>query len=173
MSAQPNILNTTPADIDLIFRFFDAAIAYQQKKGYNLWPRFERSLIETEIDEKRHYKVMEDGNVLGIFSVVYSDPVIWGERNADPAVYLHRITVNSEFKGRQIMIPIREWAIAHAKATGKKYVRMDTWGSNETLRNYYIACGFTYIGQQHLTQAPGLPLHYGGAELSLFEVGVG
>ena len=167
-----SIVNTTLHDIDLIFSFFDAAITYQKRKGYNLWPQFERSLIETEIEEKRHYKIIENENVLGIFSVMYSDPVIWGERDKNDAVYLHRITVNPQFEGRKIMLPIRAWAIDHARQLEKKFVRMDTWGTNEQLRKYYIDCGFTYIGQQHLKEAPGLPAHYGGAELSLFEVGV-
>ncbi|HEY1039345.1 MAG TPA: hypothetical protein VGF30_08085 [Bacteroidia bacterium] len=70
------------------------------------------------------------------------------------------------------MEQIREWTVEHAKENSKQYVRMDTWGKNENLRNYYISCGFNYIGQQHLTETEGLPGHYGGDDLSLFEIDV-
>lgn len=164
------IVNSSAGDIDFIFQLFDAAIEYQSRKGYNLWPRFERKLIETEIQEKRHWKIVEDNEIVCAFSVLYSDPLIWEGRDHEPSVYLHRIVINPEFKGKQIMLLIREWAVQHATQNSKKFVRMDTWGNNETLRNYYISCGFNYIGQQHLKEIKGLPPHYGGSELSLFEI---
>jgi GNAT superfamily N-acetyltransferase len=165
--------NSNPADIDTIFQLFDSAIEYQKKNGYDLWPQFERKLIEAEIAEKRHWKILHNGTVACIFSVMYSDPVIWGaEKNADPAVYLHRITINPSYKGKGMMNIIRQWAEDHARQNGKKFVRMDTWGNNESLKSYYISCGFSYIGRQHLVQAPGLPAHYGGSVLSLFEIEV-
>ncbi len=167
------IINSTSQDIDFIFHLFDCAIAYQTKKGYQLWPQFARELIELEIDEKRHWKIVENGVIVCIFSVMYSDPVIWGPiKNEDPALYLHRITINPDFKGKEMMTVIREWAINQARIENKKFLRMDTWGTNETLRNYYIKSGFNYIGQQYLTVEDGEEPHYGGSELSLFEIEV-
>jgi GNAT superfamily N-acetyltransferase len=163
------IINSSIKDIDTIFQFFDAAINYQRKNGYQLWPQFSRKMIGTEIKENRHWKIIDEEKILCVFSVMYNDPVIWGEMDKDPSVYLHRIAVNPEFKGKKIMVAIRHWGIAHAKETGKIYLRMDTWGENETIRNYYIKCGYNYIGQQHLTTAEGLPEHYGGNLLSLFQ----
>jgi hypothetical protein len=166
------ITNSTLTDIDFIFKLFDEAIAYQKKNHYELWPRFSEELIKNEILEKRHWKIIEGENTLCIFSVLYHDPVIWGEKDKDASVYLHRIAVNSLFKGKNLMACIRHWAIQHAKQEGKHYVRMDTWGNNENLRNYYIHCGFNYIGQQYLREVDGLPGHYGGSVLSLFEIEV-
>jgi GNAT superfamily N-acetyltransferase len=166
------ITNSIPADLPFIFQLFDSAIEYQRKNGYQLWPRFSEQLIETEIKENRHWKIMEGETISCIFSVMYNDPVIWGEKDKDPAVYLHRITINPSYKGRNMMSLIKSWAIEHAREKGKKYLRMDTWGRNENLRNYYIRSGFSYIGQQYLKETEGLPSHYGGNELSLFEIEV-
>lgn len=171
-SGELHIVNSEPADLDFIFHLFSSAIAYQQKNGYELWPQFSRELIETEIAEKRHWKIMHGTTTVCILSVLYNDPLIWKEKNNDPAVYLHRIAVNPAYKGKGIMRFIRQWALHHAAETNKKYVRMDTWGHNETLRNYYIRCGFDYIGQQYLEEVEGLPGHYGGSVLSLFELNV-
>jgi ribosomal protein S18 acetylase RimI-like enzyme len=163
------ILNSTINDLDIIFSFFDCAIEYQKKKGFELWPRFSRELIEKEISEKRHWKIILDGETACVFSVMYNDPVIWMERDADPAVYLHRIAINPRFKGREIVKHIKDWALRHARENNKRYLRMDTWGNNESMRNYYIKCGFNYIGQHYLTRTQGLPEHYGGSVLSLFQ----
>jgi hypothetical protein len=164
-----NIVNSTLDDIETIFYLFDSAIEYQKKNGYDLWPQFSRELIESEIKENRHWKVIIGNEIACIFSVVYSDPVIWGERNNDPSVYLHRITINSLFKGKGMIGQIKSWAENHARKNNKKYLRMDTWGNNKSLRTYYEKAGFNYIGQQYLKQAEGLPAHYGGAVLSLFQ----
>lgn len=164
--------NSLPADLEQVFRLFDAAIAYQEKNGYELWPRFSESLILEEISEKRHWKVLEGDVIVGIFSVMYKDPVIWLERDEDPAVYLHRIAVNPDFKGRGLMPVIREWAKQHALQQGKSFVRMDTWGHNENLRAYYERCGFDYLGKQRLPETDHGPAHYGGSFLSLFQLRV-
>lgn len=167
------IVNTVPDDLDVIFYLFDSAIAYQQKNNYELWPQFSRELIRAEMEEKRHWKIVEGETIACIFSVMYNDPVIWGpERDREPSVYLHRIAVNPSFKGKGIMRFIKDWALEHARQNGKKYVRMDTWGHNENLRKYYINCGFNYIGPQQLVDVEGLPSHYGGSFLSLFQLEV-
>jgi hypothetical protein len=167
------ITRSVPGDMEVIFRLFDNAILYQQKHGYELWPRFSEQLISDEIADRRHWKILEGDVVACIFSVLYSDPVIWGpERDQEPSVYLHRIAVNPQFKGRHMMLLVRDWAIGHARQEGKQYVRMDTWGNNDNLRAYYTDCGFNYIGRQQLAEVEGLPGHYGGSVLSLFQIEV-
>lgn len=176
MSAYPSssiqITNTVKADLEFIFHLFDSAIAYQKAHGYNLWPAFSRGLIESEIADQRHWKIVENGEILCVFSVMYNDPVIWLERDKEPAVYLHRIAVNPQHKRKGMTRLIKNWALDHARKNNKSFVRMDTWGDNETLRNYYISCGFEYIGQQQLHFAEGQPGHYGGSLLSLFQLEV-
>ncbi|HYG51035.1 MAG TPA: GNAT family N-acetyltransferase [Flavobacteriales bacterium] len=166
------IVNCIPADLDMIFDLFESAIAYQKQKGYDLWPVFNRTMVETDVREERQWKIIEGNSVLCVFTVMYNDPVIWLEKDDDPAIYLHRITVNPLFKGQRMMEVVKSWALNHAREKGKKFVRMDTWGNNENLRNYYVSCGFAYIGQQELKHVEGLPDHYGGTHLSLFEIEV-
>ncbi len=49
---------------------------------------------------------------------------------------------------------------------------MDTWGDNEPLIAYYQSCGFQFLGLTTLQKSEGLPKHYEGACLSLFEIEV-
>jgi hypothetical protein len=102
------ITNSTLQDLDTIFQFFDHAIAYQKNNGYPLWPQFKREMIGSEIKEKRHWKIILNGKVACVFSVMYNDPVIWGDMDKEPSVYLHRIAVNPEFKGKRLMVVIKQ-----------------------------------------------------------------
>jgi len=164
------IQHSTIEDIETAFTLYRAAVDYQRINGYNLWPEFERDLIEKEVLEKRHYKIREDKEIACVFSVVYNDPIIWEEKDKEPSVYLHRIATNPAFKGKGLMHLIKKWAADHARQNGKKFIRMDTWGDNEKLKAYYVKCGFNYLGQKHLPQPTTLPQHYWGLTLSLFEI---
>lgn len=166
---QLEFTTTRKEDLPQVMGFFDAAILYQRARRQPEWPRFAPGFIAEEIMQGRHWKISDGQLTQGYFSVQYNDPVIWGERDTDPALYLHRIVANPELKGRGLMPALYDWALRHARKLGKQYVRMDTWGNNVRLRNYYTACGFIYIGQKQL-QPQGQPAaHYGGNCLSLFE----
>ncbi len=106
------------------------------------------------------------------FLIAYSDPLLWGKKDRDPSVYVHRIVTNPDFRGNHFVKNITTWAKEHAKTMGKKFVRMDTWAENQKLIDYYIACGFHYVGDVTPIKTEGLPKHYVGISLSLFEMEV-
>ena len=89
-----NIANSTYSDIDEIFRLYRLATEYQRQQGAVLWPEFERTLIETEINEKRQWKIVVDNNIPCVFATTFNDPLIWKEKDKDPTVYIHRIATN-------------------------------------------------------------------------------
>jgi len=163
-------LNSTTEDFDEIFRLYDAAIEFQKTKFDKSWLPFDRAMIEREIAEKRHWKIPVDDVIACIFSITFEDPFIWKEKSGSSAIYIHRIVTNPEFRGQKFVPKITEWARAFAKSTGKKFVRMDTWGDNQKLIDYYVDCGFEYLGVITPTKTADLPKHYEGITLSLFEI---
>ena len=166
------IQKSTGEDLDIIFGLYREAVSYQEKNGYSRWPEFERALIEGEVRDGRHYKILDGDAVACVFSVVYNDPIIWKEKDEQPSVYLHRIATNPDYKGRGMMNLIKDWAHENARQLGRKYIRMDTWRDNEQLKNYYINCGFKYLTQIDIPANHELPSHYWGISLSLFEIEV-
>lgn len=164
------IINALISDIDNIFSLYDAAVEYQKTKFYKHWKGFERPLVETEIRENRLYKIVEDENIACIFSVVYNDPVIWGEKDKDPSMYLHRIVTHPSFRGRSYMKVIIEWCKEHGRQNNIRFIRMDTWGDNEKLIGYYVSCGFRFMGLTTPQLTAQLPKHYSDIHLSLFEI---
>lgn len=157
-----NIQNSTIEDIDTIFELYDKAIAFQKTVFNKTWEGFERSLIATEIAEKRQWKIVMDGEVACIFAVAFSDEAIWKERNKQPSIFIHRIVTNPKFRNQNLVLKIIDWARVFCQTNGLEFIRIDTWGDNPRLISYYEKCGFTFIDTIDISQAEGLPIHYRG-----------
>ena len=95
------IENCVPEDIDEIFRLYKIASEYQKsKQTVVVWPEFKKQLVETEIAENRQWKLIIDEEIACVWATAFSDEQIWEERNADAAIYIHRIATNPNFRGR-------------------------------------------------------------------------
>jgi len=150
--------------------FWQAALAYQKERNLPLWSPFPEATISVEINESRHFSgFVFANNLAGFFSVTLSDPIIWGEAERGDAIYVHRMCVNPAVKGNNFAGQVLAWACGNAVAKERKFVRMDTWGDNQRLVDYYVKCGFTLIGFKKLSDVSGLPPHYRGQRLALFE----
>jgi RimJ/RimL family protein N-acetyltransferase len=166
------IQNSNSNDTDEIFRLYKIATDFQKTRFTSHWPEFDRELIETEILENRQWKIVAEGKIACVWATTFNDPQIWEERNEDPAVYIHRIATNPDFRGQNLVGKIVEWAKNYAKENQKQYIRMDTVGYNLGLINYYTRCGFDFLGLLKLKNTGGLPAHYENATVSLFEIEV-
>ncbi len=166
------IVNCILSDMPLLQHFYDVAREYQQAKSLRHWKAFDPVLLQKEIEEKRHWKITEGDTIACIFMTAYDDPYIWGERNKDPSVYIHRIVTHPDWRGKNYTGKIIDWARAHGKIHNKKFIRMDTWGDNPKLIDYYINCGFTYLETLSPETTANLPAHYSCISLALFEISI-
>lgn len=166
---QIEVKNSQLSDIDVVFDFYDMAIAHQKKVFNKHWQGFSRELVQTEIQENRQYKILVNGKTACVFAVSFTDQLIWGIRDHD-SIYIHRIVTHPDFRGYSFVKEIIKWAKKYASENDIKYIRMDTWADNEKLLEYYTGCGFEYVGVVHLQKSEGLPKHYEGISLSLFEI---
>lgn len=163
-------LNCIEDDIPAMQQLYDLAREFQKEKSNWHWLSFENALLKKEIEEKRQWKIMEDGKITCIFMTLYDDPYIWGERNKDPSIYIHRIVTHPDFRGKNYTIKIINWAKEQAKKLNKSFIRMDTWGENNKLRDYYVKCGFTFLETITPQSTENLPTHYTCISLSLLEI---
>ena len=166
------IINSTEQDVETIFKFYDDAIAYQKIKFNKHWQGFDIGLIKTEIQEKRQYKIVVDDVVVCVFAVTFNDFIIWGDKDKDPSIYLHRIVTKPGFRGNGYVKNIIDWAVNYGKENGKQFVRLDTWGDNQKLIEYYTNCGFNFLGLTGEIVSADLPKHYQSLYLSLFEIAI-
>lgn len=163
-------VQSTQKDLEAIFALYDDAVAFQKTVSNKHWLPFDRDMVQTELNEGRQWKILENGAIACIFVIAYSDPYIWGERGEGNAIYIHRIVTNPAFRGGNYVQHIVTWARQHVKDTGNDFIRMDTWGDNEKLIAYYRQCGFTFLGVFSPSDISKLPSHYSDITLAFFEI---
>lgn len=164
------IKNSVIEDTDNIFKLYKTATDFQKTRFTVHWPEFKRELIQGEITENRQWKIIINNQIACVWAIAFDDPQIWEERNEDPAIYIHRIATNPDFRGQNLVGEIVKWAKVYAAEHNKKYIRLDTVGDNPGLINYYEKCGFTFLGLLKLKHTIGLPAHYDNSTVSLFQI---
>lgn len=164
------ITNSTLDDIDAIFKLYDAATAYQKTVNNKSWSGFERALVEKEINENRHFKIVDADEIACTFVITFSDPIIWKNSDQEKAIYLHRIATHPNFRGRGYINKIVEWSTDFAKERDVDFIRMDTHSGNDRLNKHYMNSGFTYKGISSIEWTSDLPEHYKEGPFSLFEI---
>lgn len=164
------IENTTKDDFVTILWFFEEALKLQGQNGYKVWNDIDKFGLEKDIANFLQYKIIKGNDILCIFSVQYSDPFIWRERDKNNAIYLHRIVVNPNFKGQNQFEKVLNWAKQCAKQNKLQFIRMDTWADNSKLINYYKSFGFNFIENYKTTNALELPIQNRNIEVALLEI---
>ncbi len=164
------IVNSTMEDIEEIFRLYRIASNYMKERFFVSWPEFDRGMVEKEISENRQWKLVSGTDTVCIWATTFNDPQIWEERNADPAVYIHRIATNPDHRGQKQVSTIVDWARHYAANNNKHLIRMDTVGENEKLIAHYTGCGFNFLGLKTLQDTSSLPQHYKLGPVCLFEL---
>jgi GNAT superfamily N-acetyltransferase len=163
------IRNTTREDLPFIYELFDQSIVYQERNGYPVWRNYDKNAIVRDIDSGHQYKVAIDGTMALVFSVAYTDSVIWRQMDRGHSVYLHRIVINPAFKGQRLFGLILAWSKRHLQERGLRSIRMDTWAANPTIIQYYQSFGFVVIENFTTPDSEDLPLHNRNLALTLLE----
>jgi len=154
------IKNCSPDDLETILRFYAAAIELQRQKMTVVWPTFERSFVKKEIEENRQWKIMIGNEIACNWAITFDDKEIWGERDDNNSIYIHRYAANPAFRGSRFIDVIVPWAKSYAQSKGRRYVRLDTLGNNTKLIEHYKSAGFNFLGIWKLTHTQNLAAHY-------------
>ncbi len=155
-----NIHNCELSDIPAILELYEAARNTQIQHNVVVWPYFEASFVQQEIEEGRQWKLIVDEQIVFNWAIAYTDKEIWGDRDQNDAIYIHRICNHPSFRGNGYIHTLVTWAKVHAKEHGKKYIRLDTLGNNKSLIKHYTSAGFEFLGIFELTNTASLPQHY-------------
>ena len=154
------IKNCSLTDTDTILALYNDAMNLQTKKNMVVWPKFERSFIEKEINEERQWKLIIDDKIACNWAITFDDKEIWGKRDNNNSIYIHRIATHPHFRGNRFIDVIVLWAKAYALSREKEFVRLDTLGNNTKLIEHYTSAGFDFLGITQLTDTKNLPAHY-------------
>ena len=154
------IENCLMNDTDDILSLYQSARELQTSKRMVVSPIFVKRLIEKEIKELRQWKLVIEDTIACNWAITFSDKEIWGEKDKNDSIYIHRITTNAAFRGNRYIHMIVEWASEYAKQKEKQFVRLDTLGNNTKLIEHYSSAGFQFLGIFELSDTSNLPGHY-------------
>src|SRR5215813_12683776 len=113
------IKNCELSDVDAILKLYDAAMQLQTEKKMVVWPLFERSFIEKEIEEQRQWKLVMGNEIACNWAITFEDKQIWGKMDNNNSIYIHRIATNPKFRGHRFVDLIVSWAKYYAFSIGK------------------------------------------------------
>ena len=164
------IVNTTSEDHPAILRLFQEAMEWHGQEGYKVWASIDVAGLQKDIDQNLQFKIVSSGIILAIFSIQLSDPFIWRGKDHNNAVYLHRIVVDTRFKGQKLFAKILNWACDFARKNKLTFIRMDTWADNSKIINYYQTFGFEFIEYYQTPDVPELPVQNRNLKVALLEM---
>jgi ribosomal protein S18 acetylase RimI-like enzyme len=164
------IENTSTADLNFIYTLFEEAIIYIKMNNYVGWTTYDKNFIKQDIDKNLQFKITIGNDILCVFSICFSDVLIWREMEKGNAIYLHRIVVNPKFKGQKQFEKILNWIIEFGNEKGLKYIRMDTWADNSNIIEYYKSYGFQFLENYTTPNIPELPDQHRNLKVALLEM---
>jgi ribosomal protein S18 acetylase RimI-like enzyme len=167
-----NILNTSAEDLNFVYALFDEAIRYIKNNNYVGWTTYDKDFIKMDIENNLQFKIVQDDHILCVFSICFTDRLIWRKREKGDAIYLHRIVVNPMFKGQKQFEKILNWVREFAVKIGLRYIRMDTWAENPNIIGYYQSFGFLHIEDYTTPNTTKLPEQHRNLKVALLQLDV-
>ncbi len=163
------VINTATSDLQFIYFLFEKAIEYQRKNNYTVWKGYDKNVLTSDVENELQYKVIRGQEILCIFSICYSDKIIWRDMEQGNAIYIHRMVVNPEHKGHRQFAKVLNWTIKTAQERGLSFIRMDTWADNPNIVEYYKSYGFQFVENYTTPNSPELPSQHRNLGLTLLQ----
>ena len=139
------IRQAVPADAALVEAMLREAAAWVDALGEVMWEdgELDPNRIAADVAAGQVYLAQIDGHPAGSIRFQLEDPLFWPDRPAGEAAFVHRLVVRRAFKGCGVARALLEWAMRHARATGRGLLRLDCDANRPKLRALYESCGFT------------------------------
>jgi GNAT superfamily N-acetyltransferase len=141
------IRQALPPDAPVVEALLVEAAAWVDALGEVMWETGELSAerIAAEIAAGQFFIALADGDPAGVIRFQLEDTLFWPDL-ADPAAsaFVHRLVVKRRYKGQGISTALLRWAVDHARALGRSYLRLDCDKSRPKLRALYEGFGFQF-----------------------------
>lgn len=141
-------------DLDDLVCVLNDSLDYKISLDDNSWgvDQFNKHEILTIMDRGETYVALVDDKVVATMSLEWSDKRIWGKYlgNDNKAVYLHKLAVNSQYRGNNLGKILISKTEDLARSHGKVYIRLDCAKNNLGLIKYYKNLGFTLANETHI-----------------------
>lgn len=91
-------------DKDTVREMLIEAAEWMATLGVQQWnpQQFTAAEIDRYFAEREVYLLIREDQAVGMFTLQSSDPEYWGTLNEEGCSYLHRLTVRSSWRGKQL-----------------------------------------------------------------------
>jgi len=143
------LIEATRDNIDEVHGLWTEAADWMKARGINQWipEQLTREAVEYCYENSRMFLAKSDGETVGTFFIVWSDPYIWGELDNSCSGYLHRLVVPRRYAGTGLGIELLRLAEQYIRNSGKTHFRLDCMADNEKLNAFYRNAGFAFKGR--------------------------
>ncbi|WP_327072004.1 GNAT family N-acetyltransferase [Kitasatospora sp. NBC_01302] len=137
-------------DLPRLTQFRSDAAAWLATLGSDQWSTdFPSDHIAQSIRAREVFVVRESAEAELAATITLdkaADPLLWTPRELqDDALYVHKLTVDRGFAGRDLGVQLLDWAGDRAARCGARWLRLDAWTSNTRLHKYYAEQGFRHV----------------------------
>jgi GNAT superfamily N-acetyltransferase len=146
MSMAVTIRQAQPAEAAAIEAMLVEAAQWVDALGEVMWDVGELApaRIAREVSEGQFFLALVDGEPAGAIRFQLEDALFWPDLPPDGSAFVHRLVVRRRFKGQGVSTALLRWAVDHARALGRSYLRLDCDKSRPKLRALYEGFGFQF-----------------------------
>jgi GNAT superfamily N-acetyltransferase len=114
-----------------------------------IWPpsSFQLEAIAGQIAAGEVVVLRTGGKIAASNTLQSRDPMFWPEDPPGEALYLHKLVVDRAYAGRGYGRMLLDWACAHARDAGCRYLRLDCI-PRPRLVQVYLDSGFNKVGAE-------------------------
>lgn len=130
------------------------AAGWMESNGIKQWTpgQFNSNDITGYFSSREVYFAVDGDTLAGMFTLQFSDPLYWGNKNDENYAYLHRLTVAVPYRGLGLGERMLSFARLTAQERGCLGLRLDTVAHNVKLNRFYQSMGFRFMGMNEMDE---------------------
>ncbi|MNZ74081.1 Acetyltransferase (GNAT) family protein [compost metagenome] len=136
-------------DFDLIRSLLIEAASWMGTLSFQQWKpeQFTVEEVQSYFNSRDIYILCSNQEAVGMCTIQDNDPGYWGHLNEPGYSYLHRLTLRTSYRGKNLSKEIIYWAARRSKEQNRKGLRLDTAAQNVKLNSLYQKLGFEPKGK--------------------------
>jgi GNAT superfamily N-acetyltransferase len=142
-----------PEEAGIVEHLLREAARWVDALGVVMWDEGEldSSRIAAEVARGQFFVADVDGTIAGAIRFQLEDRLFWPDLPQGESAFVHRLVVARPFKGQGISTALLAWSVEHARATGRRFLRLDCDAERVKLRALYERFGFRLHSYRQVT----------------------
>jgi GNAT superfamily N-acetyltransferase len=139
-----DIRPTLSGDVPAVEEMLVEAARWVDALGVVMWEQGEldHREIEAEVSSGQFLIAEVGSEPAGAVRFQLEDRLFWPDIAQNDSAFVHRLVVRRRFKAQGVSQALLEAAVERARASGRRYLRLDCDADRTKLRALYEQCGF-------------------------------